>query len=466
MGLQNTSKIKIGTFCGVFFLLISFLVFRTNLPKIPTIFLYNLIIIVSMQGLGFSRGLFFLGGAIFFTILISLAADFRYAWNIPVFLIVFFIVDGLLKKVDYYDHMIERRIEELNENRNLLTNEYARHKRDGNFLGKKETRYKSLQDITSILSSTFSLDKLTELILDSALQVIGKSEGMLLFLVDTQKQELNLSASRMEEDFDKVKAKKGDLLDEWVFKQRQGLIVEDIKKDFRFSGERMKEYPRDFRSVISCPLMEERKVIGILRLEHSKPYNYTSDDLRLLDILCDLGAASLANAEFYRQTLELAITDGLTGLYLRRYFLDRLKEELSRSLRDELEASLLMVDIDNFKNYNDKYGHTAGDIVLKSLSKILQGFVEGSVVARYGGEEFTILLPETSKKEAKRIADDIRKAVKKEAIELRRVQTHVTVSIGVASFPEDAKMQDEIILRSDERLYKAKREGKDKVVVD
>jgi len=417
-----------------------------------------------MQSLGFYRGLFFLGASIFFAILISLAANFIYAWNIPMFLVAFFIVNDRLKKSDYYDHIIKRRIEELSENRNLLTNEYARHKRDGNFLAKKETRYKSLQDITSILSSTLSLDKVTELILDSALQVIGKSEGLILFLVDTEKQELNLATTRMEKDFNKVKAKKGDLLDEWVFKQRQGLLVEDIKKDFRFSGEKMKEYPRPFRSVISCPLMEERKVIGILRLEHSKPYNYTSEDLRLLDILCDLGAASLANAKFYKQTLELAITDGLTGLYLRRYFLDRLKEELTRSLRDDVETSLLMIDIDNFKNYNDTYGHTAGDLVLKYLSKVLQGFTETGVVARYGGEEFAILLPETSKREAKKIADEIRKDIKKEPIKLRRTKTNVTVSIGVATFPDDAKVYDELILRADEKLYKAKREGKDKVV--
>ena len=120
-------------------------------------------------------------------------------------------------------------------------------------------------------------------------------------------------------------------MDEWVFKQRQCLLVEDIKKDFRFSAERIKEYQRVFRSAILCPLIERRKVMGIVRLEHSRPNNYTSEDLRLLDILCDLSTASLQNAKFYKETLELAITDGLTKLYLRKFFLDRLKEELSRS---------------------------------------------------------------------------------------------------------------------------------------
>lgn len=457
-------KIKIGALCSVIFIVVSYLVFRTDLPKIPTIFLYNIVIIISLQDLGFYRGLFFLGASIFLTILVSLAMNFHYVWNVPVFFATFLIVDDRLKKLDYYTHIIATRIEEVKENTNLLTDGYARHKREASSLEKKEDRYESLKDVTSILSSTLSLDEVTELILDNALQVVGRSESALLFLVDTNKQELNLIASRMEKDFNRVKAKKGDILDEWVFKQRQCLLVEDIKRDFRFSEEKMQEYSRAFRSVISCPLKEEKKVIGVLRLEHSRPNNYTSEDLRLLDILCDLGAASLQNAKFYKRTLELAITDGLTGLYLRRYFVERLKEELSRSLRSDLNCSFLMIDIDNFKDYNDKYGHTAGDIVLKSLSSVLLRNAENSIIARYGGEEFSMLLPETSRREAKRIADDIRKAVKKETIELRRIKTNVTVSIGVASFPEDAKVQDELILKADERLYKAKREGKDRVV--
>jgi len=100
------------------------------------------------------------------------------------------------------------------------------------------------------------------------------------------------------------------------------------------------------------------------------------------------------------------------------------------------------------------------------LSKVLNRFSENGIVARYGGEEFSMFIPETSKADAKKIAEDIRKAVKKETIELRRVETNVTVSIGVSTFPEDAKVQDELILRADDRLYKAKRRGRDKVVSD
>jgi len=462
----KSSKAKIGAISSVAFVVISYLVFRTDIPKIPVIFLYNLVIIISLQGLGFYRGLLFLGASIFLTILISLSVDFHCVWNVPIFFITFLIVEDRLKKLNYYTHMIDARIEEISENSNILQDKFNKHKREALSLEKKEERYRTLKDTTSVLSSTLSLEESTQMILGNALRIVGKSESALLFLTDVERQELNLIASRTEADIDRIKAKKGDPLDEWVFKQRQCLIVEDIRKDFRFEEEKIKEYSRSFRSVISCPLMEEKKVIGIVRMEHSKPYNYTSEDLRLLDILCDLGAASLQNAKLYKKTLDLAITDGLTGLYLRRYFLDRLKEELSRSLRKDLNCSFLMMDIDNFKTYNDEFGHTAGDIVLKMLSKVLNRFSENGIVARYGGEEFSMFIPETSKADAKKIAEDIRKAVKKETIELRRIETNVTVSIGVSTFPEDAKVQDELILRADDRLYKAKRRGRDKVVSD
>lgn len=307
MALENRSKIKSGIICGASFIIVSFLVFRTDLPKIPTIFLYNLIIVMSLQDLGYYRGLFFLGASIFLTILISLAVNFHYVWGVPMIFVTFLIVDDQIKKHNYARHIIETRIEELGESTNLLADEYLRHKREEAFLEKKEKRFNLLKDVTACLSSTLSLDDVSEMILDNALSIVGKSESALLFLVDTEKQELNLVASRIENDSDKVKAEKVDVLDEWVFKQRQCLLVEDIRKDFRFGKETSSEYHRAFRSVISSPLIEGKKVVGIVRLEHSKPYAYTSEDLRLLDILCDLGAASLGNARLYQQMLTVDI---------------------------------------------------------------------------------------------------------------------------------------------------------------
>ena len=466
--MQSEDKVllKFLLLCSASFITVSYLTFRTALPKLPNIFLYNLIIVVSLHELGYQRSLFFLGASVFLTILIAITSHFSYVWNVPIFFITFLIADNEIKKHSYHSHIVKTRIEEIRENINVLEDEHNKHKKEAASLEKKAERYNSLKDVVSRLNSTLSLEDVIKKIMENAFNIIGKSDSGLLFLVDTEKQELSLALFRNKSNPDRIKTKKGDVLDDWVFKQRQCLLVEDIKKDFRFSEERFVGYERLFRSVISCPLMEGSKVIGILRLEAQKPYTYTSEDLRLLDIICDIGAVSLENSTLYKQTLDLAIKDGLTGLYLRRYFLDRLKEEVSHCLRNKAVCSFLMIDVDNFKNYNDEYGHTAGDMVLKSISRVLLNFTGGGIACRYGGEEFSILLPDVSRKDAVKIAENIRKAVKKEDIELRRIKTHVTLSIGVAGFPEDAGFQDELILKADERLYKAKRAGKDKVIAE
>jgi len=460
-------KLKPVVLSGIIFVLISFLVFRFHLPKQELLIFYNIVIILSFQWLGFSRGLFFLGGAILLTMLIAISEDIQYAWNIPLYFITYLIVDEQLKKRSYYTNVTEARMEEIKGNINLLKDTYERHKKESENLKKREEKYNLLREVVSLLSSTFSLEKIGEFIVESALRIIGKSESIFLFLVDTKRHELSLFISRRSNGIHSVKAKKGDVLDEWVFRQRQCLLVEDIKKDFRFArtGDMPEEYQREFRSLISCPLIEERRLVGIIRMEHSRPYNYTSEDLRLLDIISDIGAASIRNAELYSETLELAIKDGLTGLYLRRYFLERAKEELMRCLNEDIDCSFCMIDIDNFKDYNDRFGHTAGDIVLKTLSKSIAKFFEAGIVCRYGGEEFAVCLPGVSKKDAKLIAEDLRKTIEKEPIDLRRVKTVVTISIGLVTFPQDAKLLEDLIQISDECLYKAKRQGRNRVVV-
>ena len=126
-----------------------------------------------------------------------------------------------------------------------------------------------------------------------------------------------------------------------------------------------------------------------------------------------------------------------------------------------------MIDLDNFKQYNDTFGHVAGDIVLKVIAKILGDVFNqpGNLVCRYGGEEFCVLLPDCSKDKAKQAANELRKRIEQEKIILRRQETTVTVSIGVASFPKDAQMKEELIYKADHALYKAKEQGRNRVCI-
>jgi diguanylate cyclase (GGDEF)-like protein len=208
-------------------------------------------------------------------------------------------------------------------------------------------------------------------------------------------------------------------------------------------------------------------LLGILRLDYTGPNFYSQDDLWFLVTICELGAVALENGELFQKTQDLAIHDELTSLFTKGYFLERLREEYKRSIRQDRVFSLLMLDIDYFKKYNDRFGHTAGDIVLKALSdSICEGLKDLSpIVSRFGGEEFCVILPGLDKKGAYKIAEDIRRRIEKATVILRRQQTTVSVSIGVASFPDDAKDEDALILKADKAMYKAKQEGRNRVVV-
>jgi diguanylate cyclase (GGDEF)-like protein len=195
-------------------------------------------------------------------------------------------------------------------------------------------------------------------------------------------------------------------------------------------------------------------------LDSSSPEEYAADDLRLLDIVASLTSLAMDNAELYQRTKELAIRDNLTGLYVHKYFQDRLEEELKRALIRNYSLSLVMLDLDHFKDYNDRFGHIAGDIVLRHLAKILtKEAAPGNLIARYGGEEFCLLLPRTDKEQAHGLAERVRRKIAGHIITLRRIKTGITASLGVAALPQDARTRIELIRKADEALYRAKEEG-------
>jgi len=171
--------------------------------------------------------------------------------------------------------------------------------------------------------------------------------------------------------------------------------------------------------------------------------------------------------DLYEKTLLSAVTDGLTGLYNHRFFQDRLEEEVERCVRYAGTISLLMLDLDNFKMYNDTNGHIAGDVLLVEVSKLIRRTLRKvDTVARYGGEEFSVILPSTSKKGALIIARRIvaRIADNHFANQIVMPGGRVTISCGVATFPEDAKEKAALVDMADKMLYKAKRNGKNQAL--
>ncbi len=170
--------------------------------------------------------------------------------------------------------------------------------------------------------------------------------------------------------------------------------------------------------------------------------------------------------DVFEKTLLSAITDGLTGLYNHRYFQDRLEEELERSQRYGQPSALLMIDLDDFKCYNDANGHIAGDVLLADVAKLIRKTVRKvDVVARYGGEEFAVILPATKKKGALIIAHRLCQKTANSKFPNQEVMPRkaITISMGLAVYPDDAKDKAKLIDMADKALYHAKKAGKNQV---
>ncbi|MCF7892300.1 MAG: GGDEF domain-containing protein, partial [Candidatus Omnitrophica bacterium] len=178
-----------------------------------------------------------------------------------------------------------------------------------------------------------------------------------------------------------------------------------------------------------------------------------------------LGAVVLERANLIKRVRELAITDSLTALPLRNYFIEKAKTELNRAREGGTSAGLAMFDIDDFKKINDTHGHMVGDLVLKKFAKILKGVTEDPriTVCRYGGEEFMVLLADTDKEESLKIAESIRKKALDSTVLYRRNKVKFTISGGLVIYPDGKKDFDKIFSVADKMMYQAKNKGKNRI---
>ncbi len=354
--------------------------------------------------------------------------------------------------------------QDINEHKNLTEAEIEKEEISIKAYQDKIINLSQLKGVVERLSFCHLLEDTSQTFCAEVNQLFVDGQmTVILYLFHSKTGELGILSSWKGQKQVNLLSKKGDVFDQWLVKNGQPLLIEDIKNDFRFDVDKIQaDEIRPVRSLISVPLSVGKKSLGVLRIDSPKENQFDTQDLRFLSTIGDLGAVAIENAQLYEHVEELAIKDSLTGLYLRRHLLSRLQEEILRNLRRNKEMSFLMIDLDHFKNYNDKFGHMAGDIVLRAVGLFLTKFFAepGNIVCRYGGEEFAVLLPDCPKKKAIELADELRKIIKEQTIILRREKTHVTVSIGVAGFPRDAQMKEELIHKADQALYKAKQQGR------
>lgn len=216
---------------------------------------------------------------------------------------------------------------------------------------------------------------------------------------------------------------------------------------------------KSFETLLSIPLFVEEKIAGVLYIENIPRVHFES-----FTILSTQFAIQFQKVILYKTVQEMSITDSLTEISTRRYFLERLREEIRRSMRHKLNLSFLMLDLDHFKETNDKFGHLVGDVVLKEVSAILKSDLrEIDVIGRYGGEEFSILLTGIDREGAYQVAERIRKSIEGAVFKAYDEVVTSTVSIGIAVFPDDGIDIEPLIESADKALYKAKESGRNRV---
>ncbi len=248
----------------------------------------------------------------------------------------------------------------------------------------------------------------------------------------------------------------------------QRVIVEDIRTHEYWKLYAGLAAQAGLRACWSEPILSSRgKVLGTFGIYHAEPKIPQAPDIERIGFAASLAGIAIENRYTYEELERRAYTDYLTGLANRRYFFEQAETELSRSLRYGRELSILMLDIDHFKQVNDTYGHKVGDLVLQKLSSICQATLRDiDIVGRVGGEEFAVLLPETGREQAMNAAERLRTAIETAQVTLNSgLPLHFTASLGVAALTEKDANIDMLLNQADQALYQAKNAGRNRTCV-
>jgi diguanylate cyclase (GGDEF)-like protein len=323
-------------------------------------------------------------------------------------------------------------------------------------LGLKVRQLEQLYDISKDISSTLDRNRITRELVIRTIELMDARKGMLL-LLDESGANLEAAAWFGFESVDQFPT--WSAAESWlapVVTGRQPMLTaEGLPAHLRA------------KSCVAVPVAYQDRVLGVLAVFDKESRDgveaFTDEDVPLVVSLANQAATSIENARLY----ELATVDGLTKLYIRRHFEQRLSEELRRAERYGTVLSLMIMDIDHFKKFNDTYGHQTGDEVIKLVAKTIKASVrEEDIAARYGGEEMLVLMPETDVEGAHKMAERVREAIQEVAQPGPNGESlQVTVSVGVATWPLHAEDPDSLLEVADKALYQSKQGGRNRTTI-
>lgn len=327
-----------------------------------------------------------------------------------------------------------------------------------------------LNRVASAIGSTLDMDQLLELIYQQLTGVLP-ADTYFVSLV-------NLPANQLELRILIDKGKRypeqnmplGQGLAGWVVGERKPLLIRQLSleyeklpmKPLQLGDEEMSE------SWAGVPIMSGDRVLGLLAVANYQPYAFDEEDIKLLSSLAAHAALALANASHHEEVEEQARRDSMTGAYNHGYLLQRLRAEIETARQDCRQVSLIMLDVDYFKEWNDEYGHQIGDEVLRMLVRAIMAHIKKSdIVGRWGGEEFAVVLPGAGADQAALVAERIRTTLAESELRTGDGQkiTSPTVSQGIATFPDPVQEGDRLVDIADKALYLAKSEGRDQIRV-
>jgi diguanylate cyclase (GGDEF)-like protein len=357
-----------------------------------------------------------------------------------------------------------------------MNNNIVPEEADTRLLGLTRVHVKALTERLLGISALYSLNKRLNLTthIDEALNETEKLlkkylgiDDFGIFLLDESGETLSLSQSSgstltVTRD---VTFKIGEGIGGMVAKNGKTVLVQDAGKEERFLY--YKGTRKNIGSFLSIPLKSgDGKVMGIFNIHKPEPNGFKDNDVLVYSASAFHIADALEKSKILRESKRQAITDSLTELYSRRFFMNAMERELSNAERYGGICSFLMIDVDNFKDINDDYGHQVGDDVLKRLGDLFKTYTrKGDIVARYGGEEFTVLMAGVGLKDAVALAEKLRSMSErymKIEVDGKPPRT-VTISVGVSSYPECGSTVDQVINYADKVLYIAKDSGRNTV---